>query len=81
MNEQDIAAVTISALGRAADQAAGDATALVSVTLEILDSAPVGAVQPHVTRKTRTLLFMAADVTSREGRRIAVANSVHKVRA
>lgn len=53
------------------------ASGLVSVTIEML-SAGDGEIATSVTRKTRTLLFLSAELRD-SARLVAAANSVHKV--
>ena len=79
MTDTAIAARIINALEAAADREAGAKTALVSVSIDMLTAADAGAVEPRLLRKTRTLVFMAADFTGEGGTKIANANSVHKV--
>lgn len=79
MTDSAIAARLINALEAAADREVGAQTALVSVTLDMLARANVGAIETTLVRKTRTLVFMSAEFRSDNGERIVAASSVHKV--
>jgi len=79
MTDSAIAARLINALEAAADREAGQKTALVSVTIDMLKRADAGSVTVSVTRKTKSLVFMSAEFVSDAGARIATANSVHKM--
>jgi hypothetical protein len=81
MTDSAIAARLINALEAAADREAGQKTALVSVTIDMLKRADAGNVSVSVTRKTKSLVFMGAEFTTDAGARIATANSVHKLPA
>jgi hypothetical protein len=74
-----IAARIINALEAAADREAQAKTALVSVTIDMLAAADAGTVEPRLTRKTRTLVFMSAEFATDAGAKVATASSVHKV--
>ena len=78
MTDSAIAARLINALEAAADREAGQKTALVSVTIDMLKHADAGSVSVSVTRKTKSLVFMTAEFVTDGGVRIATANSVHK---
>ena len=78
MTDSAIAARLINALEAAADREAGQKTALVSVTIDMLKHADAGSVSVSVTRKTKSLVFMSAEFITDGGVRIATANSVHK---
>ena len=79
MTDSAIAARIVNALEAAANAEAGAATALVSVTIDVLKRADAGAITTSVTRKTRTLVFMSAEFRTDAGERIVTASSVHKV--
>jgi len=79
MTDSAIAVRLINALESAADREAGQKTALVSVTIEMLAKADAGAIETRLTRKTRTLVFVSADFISDSGARVAVASSVHRL--
>lgn len=79
MTDSAIAARLINALEAAADREAGAATALVSVTIEMLARADAGAIETTLVRKTRTLVFISAEFRNDAGARIATASSVHKL--
>jgi hypothetical protein len=79
MTDSAIAARMLNALEAAADREAGQKTALVSVTIDMLKRADAGSVNLSVTRKTKSLVFMSADFVTDAGARIATANSVHKI--
>jgi hypothetical protein len=78
MTDSAIAARLINALEAAADREAGQKTALVSVTIDMLKRADAGSVSVSVTRKTKSLVFMGAEFRTDAGELIATANSVHK---
>lgn len=77
MSGGDIAAQLVAALEAAAEREAGK-TALVSVTIEVLKQGAGGVIETKTVRKTRTLVFMEADLAS-NGERLVIASSVHKV--
>lgn len=79
MTDSAIAARLISALEAAANHEAAQQTALVSVTIDMLKRADAGSVNVSVRRKTKSLVFMAAEFVSDAGVRIATASSVHKL--
>lgn len=80
-SDSEIAAQLLDALEAAADREAGQKTALVSVTIDMLTCADAGSVNVSVTRKTKSLVFMSAHFISESGARIATAASVHKLSA
>lgn len=79
MTDSAIAARMLNALEAAADREAGQKTALVSVTIDMLKHADAGSVTASLTRKTKSLVFMSAEFVNDAGVRIALANSVHKL--
>jgi hypothetical protein len=79
MTDSAIAARLINALEAAANREAGQQTALVSVTIDMLKHADAGSVSVSVTRKTKSLVFMAAEFVTDAGTKIATASSVHKM--
>ncbi|HWA01710.1 MAG TPA: hypothetical protein VG841_15485 [Caulobacterales bacterium] len=79
MSEADIAARLTGALAAAADDAAGGATQLVSIAIELTSREAVARVETRAERKTRTLAFMSADAFDAEGARVASATSVHRI--
>jgi hypothetical protein len=79
MSNSDIAARLINALEAGADREAGQKTALVSVTVDMIAREAAGSIKVSVARKTRSLIFMAAELASEAGVRIATASSVHKL--
>jgi hypothetical protein len=79
MTDSAIAARMLNALEAAADREAGQKTALVSITVDMLKRADAGSVTATLTRKTKSLVFMSAEFVSDAGARIATANSVHKL--
>lgn len=58
---------------------AGDEAELVSAEITILARADVQGVQVKTERRTKSLLFLAAEATGASGERIATAASVHKL--
>jgi hypothetical protein len=79
MTDSAIAARMLNALEAAADREAGQKTALVSVTIDMLKRADAGSVNVSVTRKTKSRVFMGAEFVTDAGERIATASSVHKL--
>ena len=79
MTDSAIAARMLNALEAAADREAGQKTALVSITIDMLKHADAGSVTVQLTRKTKSLVFMSAEFVTDAGARIATANSVHKM--
>jgi hypothetical protein len=79
MTDSAIAARLLNALEAAANREAGQQTALVSVTIDMITRADAGSVNVSVTRKTKSLVFMCAEFVNDAGARIATANSVHKL--
>ena len=79
MSESDIAARLVDALAATAAREAGSEIALVSVTIDVVASGDAGSIEATLVRKTRTLVFMNAELRNEAGQRIATASSVHKV--
>ena len=79
MTDSAIAARMLNALEAAADREAGQKTALVSVTIDMLKRADAGSVAASLTRKTKSLVFMSAEFRTDAGELIATVNSVHKL--
>ena len=79
MSDAEIAARLIDALEAAAEREAASKTALVSVTVDMVARAAAGAIETTLVRKTRTLVFMSAELVGEGDARIATASSVHKV--
>ena len=80
MSDAEIAATLVGALSDAAAIEAGAAVRLLSV--EVMMVAPGrGVAEARVLRKTKSLLFMEAELKSPSGERIAIAESVHSLPA
>ncbi|MBL8531534.1 MAG: hypothetical protein JNK94_07360 [Hyphomonadaceae bacterium] len=79
MTNAAAAAALIEALEIAAEAAQGGPTALVSATIEILAAGEGAPPQARVVRKTKTLVFAAAEIKSESGALLASATSVHKI--
>jgi hypothetical protein len=79
VTDSAIAARILNALEAAADREAGAKTALVSVQIDMLTAADAGSIEARLQRKTRSLVFMAAEFTTDAGAKIATASSVHKI--
>lgn len=79
MSEANIAARLVDALVTTATREAGGAIALVSVTIDVVGDGEASSVEATLVRKTRTLLFMSAELRTEAGERVATASSVHKV--
>lgn len=77
----EITSRVVAALESAAAAEAGVNTALVSVNIQLLAPGNGGAIKTAVQRKTRTLIFMSADLLDTTGAAIATASSVHKISA
>jgi acyl-coenzyme A thioesterase PaaI-like protein len=76
MADGEIAATLIEALGEAAAREAGGPTRLVSVEIMMV-SPGKGAAHARLIRKTKSLLFMEAELKSSAGERIAMAQGVY----
>jgi len=76
MTNAELARALVEALDAGAAREAE--CALVSVTLDLV-SAGGGDIAVSVTRRARTLLFMAAEVRNGNGALIAAANAVYKI--
>lgn len=74
-------AALTSALSAASAEAARAPTALVSLTLQPLTDQPEGAPRTEVrlTRATRTLVFLAADMFDSAGAHCLAATAIYKV--
>jgi hypothetical protein len=70
-----------AALGAASASAAGAPTALVSLTLQPLTQNTPGdpRIEVRLTRATRTLVFLAADMFDSAGVHCLAASSIYKV--
>lgn len=79
MSDAELSARLLEAMAGAAAQDAQ--TALVSVTIEVLDQGELAHVEAKIVRKTRTLVFMSADAAASDGTKIAAASAVYKVLA
>jgi hypothetical protein len=79
MTDSAIAARIVNALEAAADREAGQKTALLSVTIDMLARADAGNIVVSLTRRTRSLVFLSAEFATDAGARIAAASSVHKI--
>jgi len=78
MSNSQITSRLVAALESAAEEA-GANTSLVSVNIQVLAPGDSGAIKTAVQRKTRTLIFMSADLIGADGAAIANATSVHKI--
>ena len=67
MTDSAIAARMLNALEAAADREAGQKTALVSVTIDMLKRADAGSVTASLTRKTKSLVFVGAEFRTDAG--------------
>jgi hypothetical protein len=77
-----LAARLADELAICATQGAGAPAPMVSMSMELLGDVPGSfAVSTSITRKTRTLVFVSADISAPDGARIATASSVHRVLA
>lgn len=79
MSETETTSQLIAALKRAARDAAGAEAPLVSVTIEVLREGAPASISTEISRKTRTLVFAAAQANAADGAPIAAASSVHKI--
>ena len=79
MSASEIAARLVAALEAAAEREAGAKAPLVSTTVDILTQGSGDTIETEVLRRTRTLLFLRADLKTAAGAPIATANSVHKL--
>lgn len=80
MTDAEIAAALIEALSQAAAREAGAPVRLLSVEVMII-SPGHGSAEARMLRKTKSLLFMEAELKSLSGERIAVAESVYGLSA
>jgi hypothetical protein len=71
-------AETAARLTEALLAAAGSGASLVSVEVVVLARREIARVETQLTRKTKTLAFLAAEAYAADGVRIATAASVHK---
>lgn len=82
MSAANLAARMIAALETAAAESAGGPAPLVSSSLEVFAPVPDNAtISVAITRKTRSLLFAAAEAIGPDRTRIATASSVHRLTA
>ena len=79
MSDAELSARLLDAMAVAAAKDAQ--TALVSLTMEVLDQGDLAHVEAKVVRKTRTLVFMSADAQTSDGKKLAAASAVYKVLA
>lgn len=79
MTNSELAARLTDALEAAASSETGAKSALVSVEITMAAPAAPGEIATTLARKTKTLLFMNAELTSEAGARIATAASVHRI--
>jgi hypothetical protein len=80
MSGGDLSAQILVALKACANESAGADAPLVSVTMEFMRDKDRAEVSASVTRKTRTLIFVAAEART-GGAIVATASSVHKIRS
>jgi len=79
MSDAELSARLLDAMASAAAQDAR--TALVSMTMEVLNQGELAHVEAKIVRKTRTLVFMSADAQTSDGTKLAAASAVYKVLA
>lgn len=79
MSEAEIASRLIAALTERVAEEVGAEARLVTASFDILAQGEPARVDARVERKTRTLVFAAADAFSAEGAHIAAASSVHSI--
>ena len=79
MSDAELSARLLDAMAVAAAKDAQ--TALVSLTMEVLNQGDLAHVEAKVVRKTRTLVFMSADAHTSDGKKLAAASAVYKVLA
>lgn len=77
MSDAELSARLLDAMAGAAARDAR--TALVSMTMEVLNQGDLARVETKVVRKTRTLVFMSADAQTSDGKKLAAASAVYKV--
>ena len=80
MSDADLSAQMLAALKACANESAGADAPLVSVTMEFIRDEDRAEVSASVTRKTRTLVFVAAEARTGDAI-VATASSVHKIRS
>ena len=79
MNAAEILAALVAKLDETAGAEAGGQCVLASATLEMLSSGAISRIETGLQRKTRTLMFTAAEAFAADGARIATASAVHKI--
>ncbi len=80
MSDADLSAQMLAALKACANESVGANTPLVSVTMEFMRDEDRAEVSAGITRKTRTLVFVAAEARAGDAI-VATASSVHKIRS
>lgn len=81
MTNAELAARLTEALELAASREAGANTTLVSVEIVVVSPPAAGSITTRLSRRTKTLLFLSAELTGETGTIIASASSVHKLTA
>jgi hypothetical protein len=77
MNAAEIAAALVAKLDETAR--AEGRVVLASVAMETLSQEPVARIEASVQRKTRTLIFTAAEAFAAGGARVATASAIHRL--
>jgi hypothetical protein len=78
VSEAEIASRLIAALTQHVAEKVGAESRLVTASFDVLARGDAARVDARVERKTRTLVFAAADAFSADGAHIAAASSVHR---
>jgi hypothetical protein len=78
VSEAEIAARLVAALTQHVAEAVGPEARLVTASFDLLAPGEAARVDARIERKTRTLVFAAADAFSAEGAHLAAASSVHR---
>lgn len=79
MTTAAIAELLTLELCRTADQAAADATLLVSITIDMIQAGAPASVTTRTERKTRTMIFLSGDAFDADGQRLATATAVFRI--
>ncbi len=77
MSAAEIAAALVAKLDETAR--AEGSVVLASVAMETLSQEPVARIEASVQRKTRTLIFTAAEAFAANGARVATASAIHRI--
>ena len=80
MSQAELSARLVKALETEAIREVAGA-ALVSTTFEVVAAARAEAIEAKLVRRTRPLMFLSAEATAGDGKTVATASAVFKVKA